>query len=102
MRMAADHLLVHIAAHIGHGELTGIGSDLALQHHLQKHVAQLFAQVGNVALFDGVHGLVGLFDHVAGNGGVRLLAVPRAAVGSAQGGDGIDECREFPLRLRCT
>ena len=94
VRMAADHLLVHVGAHVVDVELAGIGSYLALQHHLQQHVAQLLAQVRDIGGFDGVHRLVCLFDHVVRDALVRLRAIPRASVRRAQRGDGGDELVE--------
>ena len=91
MRMAANHLRIHITAHICHGKFARIGGDLALQNHLQKNIAQLFTKMRRVVLFDSIDSLVRLFDHVAGDGFMGLLAVPRAAVRSAQSSYGINE-----------
>ena len=69
---------------VGHGELAGIGSYLRVQDHLHENVAQLLAKVRRVARLDAVDRLVGLLDHVLGNARMRLLAIPRTAVGLAQ------------------
>ena len=90
VRMAADHLRVHVVDI----ERARIGRYLALQHHLQQHVAQLLAQVRRVAGLDGVHRLVGLLDHVMRDAPMRLRAVPWAPVRSAQCGDGGHEIVE--------
>ena len=92
--MAAHHLRVHVGAHVVDVELARICGDLAVQHHLQKHVAQLFAQMHHVARLDGVNGLVGFLDHVVRDALVRLLAIPRTAVRRAQRRDGGDELVE--------
>ncbi len=47
--MAANHLRIHITAHIRHGKFARIGGDLALQNHLQKNIAQLFTKMRRVA-----------------------------------------------------
>ena len=67
MRMAAYHLGVHVGAHVVDCELPRIGGDLALEHHLQKHVAKLFTQVGDVLFLDRANGLVGFLYHVVGD-----------------------------------
>ena len=67
MRMAAHHLGVHVGAHVVDCELPRIGGDLALEHHLQKHVAKLFTQVGDVLFLDRANGLVGFLYHVVGD-----------------------------------
>ena len=64
MRMAAYHLGVHVGAHVIDCELPRIGGNLALENHLQKHVAKLFTQVGDVLFLDRANGLVGFLYHV--------------------------------------
>ena len=95
MRMAANHLLVHIAANVVDRELARIGGDLALQHYLQQHVAELLAQMNGIARLDGIDRLVGFFDHVLGNALVRLLAIPRASARRPKRRYRIDELVEF-------
>ena len=67
MRMAAHHLGVNVGTHVIDCELPRIGSDLALEHHLQKHIAKLFTQVGDVLFLDRANGLVGFLYHVVGD-----------------------------------
>ena len=93
--MAAHHLRVHIGTYVVDRKLPRIGGDLALEHNLQKHVAELFAQVGDVLLLDCANGLVGFLYHVVGNRCVRLLAIPWTAVRGPEGrnrGDELVEC----------
>ena len=94
MRMAAHHLRVHIGAHVVDREFPRIGGNLALEHHLQKHVAKLFAQVGDVRFLDCANGLVGFLYHVVGNRCVRLLAIPWTAVRGPEGRNRGDELVE--------
>ena len=100
MRMAADHLGVDVGAHVIDGELARISGDLGLQYDLQKHVTQLFAQVGNIVMLDGVDGLVSFFQHVVGNSGMRLGTIPWATVGRTQRRNGIDERIECRMLRR--
>ena len=72
-------------------ELAGVGGYLRVEKHLLEHVAELLAEVRDVVCLNGVNGLVCLLDHVLGDGAMRLLAVPRAAVGLAQAPDGANE-----------
>lgn len=81
--MAANHLRIHITAHIRHGKFARIGGDLALQNHLQKNIAQLFTKMRRVVLFDSIDSLVRLFDHVAGEGS-WVCSRPTGTVRSAQ------------------
>ena len=94
MGMSPHDLRVHVAAHVVDGELAGIRGNLRLQHHLKQHVAELFAHVRHVVGLDGIHGLVGLFHHVAGDALVGLLLVPGAPVRRAQRLDGGHELVE--------
>ena len=89
VRMAANELGVDIARHVGHRKLAGVRRDLRMQHDLHEHIAQLLAKMGRVIRLDAVERLVGLLDHVLANALVRLLAVPRAAVGLTQAPDSL-------------
>ena len=98
--MAANHLGIDVGAHVVDRELARIGGNLALEHHLQQHVAELLAQVSHASLLDGIDGLVRFFDHVVGDGGMRLGTVPWASAGCAQGRNGVDEIVEAGMARR--
>ena len=89
--MTADELGVDIARHVGQRKLTGVRRNLRMQHYLHEHVAQLLAQMRGIVGLDAIERLVGLLDHVLANAAVRLLAVPRAAVGLTQAPDGLHQ-----------
>ena len=89
--MAANELGVDIACHIGQRKLAGVRRNLRMQHYLHEYVAQLLAQMRGVVALDAVERLVGLLDHVFANAAVRLLAVPRTAVGLTQAPDGLHQ-----------
>ena len=95
--MAPDHLLVDRRTYIVDGEIARIGSHLALKHHLQQNVAQLLANAFGIARFDGIGRLVRLFYQVLLERLVRLRAIPRAAFGSAQRCNRIDELVEVGM-----
>lgn len=97
--MTANELGVDIARHIGQRKLTGIRRDLRMQHYLHEHVAQLLAQVCRIIGLDAVERLVGLLDHVLANAAVRLLAIPRAAIGLTQTPDSLHQMLQLGRRV---
>ena len=90
--VAEDHLVGDGRGHIPDGEVSVFAGDLRVQDDLQKHVAQLFAQMRHVASLDGVNGLVGFLDHVVRDALVRLLAIPWT---SARGAEDADDAIQF-------
>jgi hypothetical protein len=84
--MAADHFVVDFADDVVDGEATLFGGDLGVKEDLEEEVAEFFGEFGVVAGVEGVEDFVGFFDEVGAEGGVGLLAVPRAAAGSAEAG----------------
>ena len=90
---------------VGHAEPPVLGGQSGVEEDLEQEVAQLLFEMGGGRrrprgppvvgalghLGDGVQDLVGLLDQVAGERGVGLLAVPRAAL--AQGADQLLEPR---------
>ena len=70
-----------------------------MQYDLHEHVAQLLAQVCRVVRLDAIERLVGLLDHVFANASVRLLAVPRAAVGLTQAPNGLHQMLQLGRRV---
>ena len=79
MRMAADHLLgdrLDDAAEIECALLLG---HARVEHHLQQKVAELVAQIDEIAARNRVGNLIGLFERVGRDGREILLEVPGAA-----------------------
>ena len=102
VRMAANQLAVQALQHVRDREMAFVGRHLRIKEHLQKQIAKLFGKMVEVAALDGVEDLVDLFQRVFANGIEGLLAIPRAAAGSAQPGhDGrglLKQCRR-PRRI---
>jgi hypothetical protein len=55
---------------------------------VEKKVAQFLAEIGVVIQVDCLEELGNLFDQAVADSAMRLLTVPRAAVGSAESGGG--------------
>ena len=70
-----------------------------MERHLHQHVAQLLAQMRGIIGLDAIERLVGLLDHVFANAAVRLLAVPRAAVGLTQAPNGLHQMLQLGRRV---
>ena len=86
-------------AYIGQRKLAGVRRNLRMQYDLHEHVAQLLAQMRSIIGLDAVERLVGFLDHVLANAVVRLLAVPRAAVGLTQAPDGLHQMLQLGRRV---
>lgn len=82
--MAANHFLVDFGDDIGNGETAFFVSDLGVEKNLKEEVAKLFGEFGVVGTVESVENFVSFLDEVGAQGGVGLLAVPGAAVGSAE------------------
>jgi hypothetical protein len=54
---------------------------------MEQKIAEFLAQVGIVLALDGVYDLVALLDKHGPEGGVRLLAIPWAAIWGTEAGD---------------
>ena len=87
MRMAADELGGDPGGHVVESEPPGFRGDLAVHDHLEQQIAQFLAKMRVVVLADGLDRFIGLFDHPFAERVVRLFAVPRATVGSAEPGN---------------
>ena len=86
--VAVDELFADTVAHRVEVKGALLGFHLAVERHLQKHVAQFLFQKMGVGEVDGFQRLVGLLDEIGADGAVGLLFVPGAAVvGVAQKGD---------------
>ena len=70
-----------------------------MQYDLHEHVAQLLAQMRGIVGLDAVERLIGLLDHIFANAAVRLLAVPRAAVGLTQAPNGLHQMLQLGRRV---
>ena len=84
MGMAQNQLFADAAAHV-----VDVKGALALGHvgvkdDLQQHIPQLLAKQRIVLVVDSLASLIHLFDKVAADALVRLLAIPGAAVLAAQ------------------
>ncbi len=79
MGMTADQLVANGCGDGIEVEPAALLGEPCLKHNLKQQIAQLIAQVSGIATLDGIRHLVRFFDGVRGNGGKRLLAVPRAA-----------------------
>lgn len=80
MRMAANQLAGDAIDHRIELEAPLFPRQLRVVDDLEEQVAQLFAQVVEVAALDGVGHLVGFLEGVRDDGRVALLQVPRATV----------------------
>ncbi len=79
MRMAADHLRGDGLDDVAEGEFAGLLSHLRMVDDLQQEVAELVAQIVEIAARNRVRHLVGLLDRVGRDGRKILLDVPWAA-----------------------
>ena len=84
VRMAAHDLGRDGRLHVGEVEYAGLRRELRVEHDLQQQVAELLGEVGRRAGIERVVDLVRLLEQMLAERGVGLLAIPRAAVGSAQ------------------
>ena len=78
MRVAALHLVADRTCDIGEGKCPLLLGHACVEHHLQQQVAELVAEIVEVAAVDRIGNLVGFLDGVRGNGREVLLQVPWA------------------------
>ena len=76
--MAADQLLRLGLDHLLKLEALALLGDDAVEDHMQEQIPEFLLQPLPVLLIDGLDGLVGFFDEQMFDGGMGLLAVPRA------------------------
>jgi hypothetical protein len=79
VRVAALHLVADRACDLGEGKGALLLGHARMEHHLQQQVAQLVAEIVEVATVDRIGHLVGFLDGVRRDGREVLLQVPRAA-----------------------
>ena len=86
VRVAADQLAVQAGDHIRDGKVAGLARHLGIKEHLQQKVAQLLAQIAPMPALDGIEDLVAFLEGIFPDGVEALLAIPGAAIGTAQAG----------------
>lgn len=79
MGMAPDHLGGDGLDHGAEIEGAALFAEAGVEHDLQQQVAQLVAEIVEIAARDGVRHLIGFLDGVGRNGGEVLREVPGAA-----------------------
>ena len=89
--MTAHELVADRVDRVADREVAGFLADARQEDGLEQEVAELFAEVRRLAAFDRLEHLVGFLEHERAQRGVRLLAVPRAAVRRAQRAHDLDE-----------
>ena len=97
--MTANELGVDIVRHIGQRKLAGVRRNLRMQHDLHEHVAEFLAQMRHVVRLDAIERLVGFLDHILADALMRLLAIPRAAIGLTQTPDGLHQMLQLGRRV---
>ena len=73
-----------------------------MKQYLLKHVSQLFLEMFGGTFLDSFNGLVGLFDHVLGNGIMCLRLVPRTTVALTKAPDGAHQAVKLRMSHRGT
>jgi hypothetical protein len=58
---------------------------------VKEKVAKFLLKVGVIRPLDGVDDLIAFLDEMAAKAGMRLLAIPRAAIRRAEAGDDFAE-----------
>lgn len=89
--VAANELFADLGDDFVEGKGVAFPRHLGVHDDVEQDVAQLLAEVGVVGLVNGLDDLVTLLDEGGAEAGVGLLAVPRAAIGSAETGDDVAE-----------
>jgi hypothetical protein len=84
VRVAANHFFIDFADDVSDGEAAFFASNLRVKEDLEKEVAQFFGEFGVVGAFKRIENFVSFFDEIGAEGGVSLLAVPRAAAGGTE------------------
>ena len=79
MGVTVDHLVGNAASDIGEGEQPGFLGDPRLEDDLQQQIAELVADIVDIAALHGIRHLVGLFDGVGRDRREVLLDIPGAA-----------------------
>ncbi|MGY4337457.1 hypothetical protein ACVWW3_002363 [Bradyrhizobium sp. LM2.9] len=77
--MAPDHLAGDGLDDISKSERILLLGHPGVEHHLQQEVAELFAEIVEIATADGLDHLIGFLDRVGRDGRKILIEVPGAA-----------------------
>jgi indole-3-glycerol phosphate synthase len=85
------HLLVHLAGDVVKSELSGFLGHLRMHRHMEQEVAEFLPEVRDVVAVDRLDEFGHFFDEAVADAAVRLLPVPRAAVGGAESGGGREQ-----------
>ena len=86
VRVAAHDLRRERGPDVGHVEHALLGGELRVEDHLEQQVAELAGELRGRAALERVVDLVRLLEEVVPQRVVRLLPVPRAAVGLPEAG----------------
>ena len=79
MRMPSDHLGGDRLDHVTERKCVVLLGHAGVVDHLQQEIAELLAQIVEIAARDGVGDLIGFLDGVGRNGREILLEIPGAA-----------------------
>ena len=91
MGMALHHLVADGGGHIQNVEIPVLAADLRMEHHLQKHVAQLVIHMIGVVLPDSLNILVAFLQKIRQQAFVGLLPIPRASLRGTKTGHDTDK-----------
>src|SRR5690348_13117401 len=80
MRMTRNQLFADTVSNAGEIKATLFLFHLRVEHHLQKHVSELFFQKLRVVKVNGLNGLISLLNKILAYALVRLLLVPWATI----------------------
>ena len=84
VRVPVDHLVAEPREQVSHRELTALGADLGVKHHLKEHIAEAPRTPVDVTGLDRLEDFVRFFDQVGLERRPRLLAIPGTTRRSAQ------------------
>ncbi len=82
--MTPHHFRINLLDHVGDIEFPGFCGELRVKDDLQQQIAQFVGKFPRVAAIERVQHLVSLLDEISSERIVRLLPVPRAAIGCAE------------------
>src|SRR5262245_2086228 len=91
MRMPADQFVGNRLRYIINSKDVSFSHQLRMKDNLQQQVTKFLLEGMQVLSFEGFQHLAGLFNQVGFESIGGLLAVPRAAGGTAQGSHNLDQ-----------